>query len=185
MSAHRSALLCWGAPKPSAGHPTRCTWQWRNWLLSECSWESHSAALSADRDNKAWACPVLPQRRRPETLAGSAEGRGTLCKALRFLFICLSLWHAGTTNVFSSCEFTHRIFFSHRDDSHWQGDCVFMDKGEEDTCAARWTYAHLYFHIPAVRIPYLHMHKVPLLQEAKSAYKFDSYTEMKPYTAHI
>lgn len=88
MSAHCPALLCWGAPKPSAARPVSCMWQWTNWPLSECPWQSHSAALSADQENRAWECPVSPQRRHPKTLAGSAERREMMKEWL--LFFCLS-----------------------------------------------------------------------------------------------
>lgn len=145
-SAQRSAWSGWGAPKPSAARPTWCMWHWRDWLWSECPWQWHSDAPSADQENRAWVFPVLPQRRHLKTPAGSAERRDS------YLFVCLSLQHAGTIK-FQQIECTHGIF-SMRDNSHWQRHCVFMDKGEEDTCATRWTYSHLNVHIPALRMTY-------------------------------
>lgn len=82
-----------------------------------------------------------------------------------FFLVCLSLWHTGTIKL-RQFECTHGIFSMH-DNSHWQGDCVFMDKGEEDTCAAWWTYSHLYIHSPAVRITCWHMHRFLLCQKQK------------------
>lgn len=77
------------------------------------------------------------------------------------------------------CQSAHRISFSFLYHCNWQGDCVVVDKRKEDACTFRWTYPHLYIHIPLSRFTCLntvkHMHTAFVKKEIKLIHTHLSY----------